>query len=291
MNPRICLSALGLVFVLALVFPLSGQQGQEETQLIRIELKYGSVVVGEILSEDETSIRFRTLSNVEMVIQKDQIKKREIISGKIVEGQVWEGDPNRTRLLFAPTGRALQAGQGYFSVYEIFFPFVAYGITDWLAISGGISLVPGLDTQALYISPKVTPLRLKNFDLSAGVLYARVPDDPKDEEAGIVYGVGTYGTDRAALTAGVGFAFTGEEFEEKPIFLVGGEIRTSKTIKLITENWIVPDSDVQFLSLGIRFFGSRIAADFALIYPAGADMTGFPFLPWIGFAYNFGPKK
>ena len=40
-----------------------------------------------------------------------------------------------------------------------------------------------------------------------------------------------------------------------------------------------------------RFFGENLAADFGLIHVAGSDIEGFPFIPWIGFAYNFGASK
>ena len=82
----------------------------------------------------------------------------------------------------------------------------------------------------------------------------------------------------------------GADFANKPILVLGGEAQISRRAKLLTENWIVPNEEVQLLSLGIRFFGDKIAADFGLIYPAGADIEGWPFLPWIGFAYNFGTK-
>ncbi len=46
------------------------------------------------------------------------------------------------------------------------------------------------------------------------------------------------------------------------------------------------DESITFISLGIRFFGSHLAADFGLI--TSPDASGnFPFLPWLGFAYNF----
>jgi hypothetical protein len=37
---------------------------------------------------------------------------------------------------------------------------------------------------------------------------------------------------------------------------------------------------------GIRFFEEKLAADLGFIYISGAE--GFPFLPWLGFTYNFG---
>jgi hypothetical protein len=152
-----------------------------------------------------------------------------------------------------------------------------------------MTLVPGAENQLFYIAPKITPVHLENFDVAAGVLYILIPTD--SENAGIVYGVSTYGTEKASLTVGLGWGFLGDDFSDKPILVLGGDVRLSGKTKLITENWILPDSDVSLVSLGIRFFGENLAADFGLVYPAGEDPEGFPFLPWVGFAYNFGPEK
>ena len=66
-------------------------------------------------------------------------------------------DPNYSRLLFAPTGRPLAKGDGYFSDYELVFPGVAYGLTDNLSLAGGVSVIPGLGLgeQLFYVSPKL----------------------------------------------------------------------------------------------------------------------------------------
>ncbi len=278
-------------FILFLIiWPLEAfsQQTDTTSYTYQIELIDGSVLIGKIMSEDEHTIQFLTNSNIEMSIPVEQVRKKERISGRIVKGQLWRSDPNRTRLFFAPTGKALKAGQGYFSVYEIFFPTVAVGITNYIAVAGGISLFPGSSEQLLYLAPKVTPVQADKFDLSAGVLLLKIPDE--DETAGILYGVSTYGTENSALTLGIGFAFAGGEFADKPVFALGGEVRVGRYVKLISENWLIPNSDVQVISVGIRFFGENLAADFALIHPLGSDIEGFPFLPWIGFAYNFGNK-
>jgi hypothetical protein len=288
-----------LIFMVIFLFCFQSwaQTDKSQTSTWQIELNDKSKLVGYILSEDEKSIHFKTLSGMEMNIPRNQISKIDLIVGEIVSGSIWRNDPNRTRLLFSPTGRALKRGQGYFAIYEIFFPFVAIGVTDWFTVAGGLTLFPGASSQFIYLAPKITPIQVEKFDLSAGVLYIRIPDfddDDDDDEinsAGIIYGVSTYGTEKSALTFGVGFAFGGGEIADKPIFVLGGEVRASKSIKFISENWLVPDSEVQLLSAGIRFFGENLAADFALLYPFGADMEGFPFFPWIGFAYNFGSKK
>jgi hypothetical protein len=281
------------LWVLLVFFAFSAnvfaQQDSTITGVHKIYLKDGSVLVGYSQSENDSLLTFKTLTSMELLIPRDQILKRETTSGTLVRGEFWRRDPNRTRMLFAPTARPLKTGQGYFSIYEIFFPFVAVGLTDFLSIAGGMTLVPGAENQLFYIAPKITPVHLENFDVAAGVLYILIPTD--SENAGIVYGVSTYGTEKASLTVGLGWGFLGDDFSDKPILVLGGDVRLSGKTKLITENWILPDSDVSLVSLGIRFFGENLAADFGLVYPAGEDPEGFPFLPWVGFAYNFGPEK
>ncbi len=271
-----------------------------DTVTWQIELFDGSKLIGTIVSQDENFIEFRTLSGTEIKISRAQVKKTERLKGEVVGGKIWRDDPNRTRLLFSATGRALKRGQGYFSVYEIFFPFIAYGATDWLALAGGFTLFPGSSKQFVYLAPKITFLERNNLYLSTGVLYIRIPDFDDDDDneesdedihsAGIIYGVSSYGTEKASLTLGLGYAFGGGEIAKKPVVMLGGEWRASSTIKFISENWFFPNSEVQLLTAGVRFFSERLAADFAFMYPAGGDISGFPFIPWIGFAYNFGSQ-
>ena len=106
---------------------------------------------------------------------------------------------------------------------------------------------------------------------------------PNDKDNfNILYSVTTYSQKNFSVTAGLGI----ETIDKKPVLMLGAELRTSEYAKLITENWFFADSEVQFISLGIRFFGKHIAADFAFITPWNTD-ADFHLFPWIGFAYNF----
>ena len=274
--------------LIMLIFPVSlfADQDTTEIRIYKITLSDESSLIGTIISEDDSTLQFKTLSGLELAIPTNIIRKQRQISSKIVEGKVWRTDPNQTRVFFAPTGRALKSGQGYFSVYEIFFPFIAVGASDYITLAGGLSLFPGSSEQLFYLAPKITPLQLEKFDLSAGILYIFVPDEVNN--AGIFYTVGTYGTAAASITFGLGFGFSGGDVADKPVYAVGAELRSSNSVAFITENWFIPDSEFQIVSFGLRFFGENLAADFGLVHPLGADTRGFPFLPWVGFAYNFG---
>ncbi len=280
---------LFILFFFTAHLPAQSAAVQPDTMKLKIELTDGSVLLGQIVSESETEIWFRTFSGAELTLKKEIIAKQEKIAGRKKGNRFLRDDPNRTRLFFAPTGRALKTGQGYFSVYQIFFPFVAVGVTDYLTLAGGLSLLPFADSQLLYVAPRLTPVQKENFDISAGVLIIKIPEE--DEPVGILYSVSTFGDRRLSLTVGLGFAYAGGDVADKPVLLLGGELQTSGRTKIISENWIIPDSEVQILSFGWRFFGENLAADFSLMYPAGSDIEGFPFIPWVGFAYNFGQVK
>ena len=272
------------LFLIILIFSEPGDLWSQEdsTYITRISLTDGSELVGTILEENDEAIVFKTTSGLEMNLDRGLITEIKLIKGEWSGGEFLRLDPNRTRLFFAPTGRTISGGGGYFSVYEIFFPFIAINIADFIVLSGGMSLFPGADEQMIYFAPKVRALSLEQFDLSAGVLYAHI----RKSTFGILYGVGTYGSASFSATMGLGWGYDDEDLADSPILLLGAEAQISNSFKFITENWILPGDNPTVFSFGIRFFGESLAADFALVGTTEST-DGFPFIPWIGFAYNF----
>jgi hypothetical protein len=263
----------------------AAETGKE--QPYRLELRDGSSLVGYVTTEDADSISFTTISGSNFTVARSQIERLEKLSGKVMNGQYHRSDPNYTRLLFSPTARALKSGTGYISMYQLFFPFVAVGVADIVTLAGGISLLPGAEEQLLYFAPKITLLNHEYTSVAAGLIHFSITGGG-EEGVGIYYGVATFGNSDAALTCGLGWGYAGEETADKPVVLIGGEYRLSNSLKLVSENWLVPDSDVVPISFGFRFFGENLATDIGFINLAGADMGGWPFIPWVNFVYNFG---
>lgn len=253
-----------------------------EAQMTIITLTDGSELVGFVLNDTPEEIQFRTKAGVEMTISRDKIEELQTIEGEWKDGEYRKFDPNRTRLFFSPTARPLKAGEGYFAVYEIFFPMVAVGITDFFAISGGISLLPYSEHQVIYLAPKATIINSDNFQLGGGLLYMTAAG----ESYSLVYAVTTFGSPSLAFTGGMGWGLVDGDFSDVPVITLGLEVQISNSAKLITENWILPDEGA-LISFGIRFFGSHLAGDFGLITSTEASGDGFPFVPWLGIAYNF----
>jgi hypothetical protein len=205
-------------------------------------------------------------------------------------------DPNYSRLLFAPTGRPLKKGDGYFSDYEVLVPGLAVGITDHISIAGGISMIPGLglDEQVLYVSPRVGWELGDKAAVSAGFLYAAVPADDDIGDLGIGFVVGTFGSRQRSLSVGLGVGGnTDDDFDAQPILMIGGQATVSRHVAVISENWLALDRDFdiadQPLGIGLRFFGDRLSADVGLVFTPSTVGDG-GFLPWASFSYHFGPS-
>ena len=67
--------------------------------------------------------------------------------------------------------------------------------------------------------------------------------------------------------------------------MLGGELRISRRIGLVTENYLLPVSDDNVLySFGIRFMGEKITTDLALVNVAGSGVIG---VPYVDFVFRF----
>ena len=279
--------------------PLGAEEQDSRTQdngdtradsLVSISLTDGTQLEGTITQETETHILVETLSGLEIKVPRTSIvaiKKRHA-------GAFSRPDPNYTRLMFAPTGRPLRRGDRYFFNHYVFFPGMAYGFTDRFGVAGGLSVIPGLGLgeQILSLAPKFGLYASGDVALSAGVLYMKVADEGA---GGMAFVVGTKGSPDKSFTCGIGLGYIAEEgedvdFAEHPVLLLGGNIRLSESMALVSENWLITGGDFKFdqqpLGLALRFLGSKIAVDAGVIIIGEVIEEGFP-IPWLSFVYNF----
>lgn len=279
---------------ISLVTSLSaGAQEFNVDSLVALELTDGSILRGTIVSEDTDTLTIVTSLGLKISMPKSSIQSRSVNRGRIVDGKFHRFDPNYTRLLFTPTGRPLRKGEGYFTDYYVFFPGVAYGVTNNLSIMAGISVMPGvgLGEQMLFIAPRYGKEFSESFALSGGFLYMSFAGE---FSTGLAFATGTYGSQEKCITAGIGMGFTNEDgdfqFAKHPILVWGGNIRLSNSISLVSENWIITgenfDMGFQPFSIALRFFGEHIAVDAGAIIMLEILEEGFP-IPWLSFVYNF----
>ena len=250
--------------------------------IYEVRLGDGSVIFARIVELDPERVVLETVGGGRLEIDRTQIRALRPARGQAVDGEFWTEDPGGTRLFFTSTGRSLERGEAYVGTYVIVLPFAAVGVTDRFTIVGGAPVLFG-ELEPFYLGPKIQILRQPERQVSLGTL-AFFFDD---EVVGVAYGVGTFGNADNAMSAGIGYFYSGDEVLNEPAFMVGGETRVSRRIKLITENYVLPDAVGVVLSAGVRVIGDRFNTEVGIL---GVTEGGEAHccVPLINFSYSFG---
>jgi hypothetical protein len=261
----------------------------DTSRVITLRLTDGSELTGRVVARDDTSLTLVTIAGLRVNAPRRTIAGWRVERGRVSGGRLVRNDPNVSRLFFAPTGRTLARGSGYFADYYLFFPFVAAGLTDFVTVAAGASILPGisLKDQLVYVAPKIGLIQRENVALAVGALYVSVPGEGGDY-AGGGYAVATFGDEDQALTVLGGYPVANGQSTREPTFMLGAEQRVSSRAKLLMEIWKLSEVEQVVPSIfGIRFFGSRLSVDFGLLYLIGAETEGFPFFPWVDFVVSW----
>lgn len=258
----------------------------DSTQLQVLTLRDGSTLIGRISAVGADSLTVDASVGTFSLAIGSVTGVQYVSADRMRGGEYWFPNPNSTRLFFAPSGRMLERGDGYVSDYEVFFPGLAYGLTDNVSIGGGVSLIPaGLDQELFYITPKIGGEVRENVNLAVGALV--VGGIPDEATVGIVYGVGTFGPPDASITAGLGYGFAGTTIASNPVAMLGGELRVARRVSLVTENYVIvkTNSANPLFSYGVRLMGEKMTVDLALFNTSGSG-TGIGF-PFVDFVFKF----
>ena len=250
--------------------------------IYEVGLADGSLIVGRFAEVDAERVIITTEGGGRFEIGRGQIRTIRQASGRFVRGEYWHEDPGGTRLFFTATGRSLARGESYVGTYVVFLPFAAFGVTDQLTITAGAPVLAG-EMEPFYIGPKLQVLNTPTAQASVGTLAFFFDDDM----VGIAYGAGTFGDDNNAFSAGLGYFYTGERVVNEPALMFGGEIRTSRRMKLISENYILPDAVGFVWSGGTRIIGDRFNTEVGIMGVTAGD-EAFCCVPLINFSYAFG---
>jgi hypothetical protein len=248
-----------------------------------VTLRDGSKLIGRITAVGTDTVTFESGVGTLALPTVNVSRVQEIAASSMKDGEYWFPNPNSTRLFFAPSGRMLGRGEGYVSDYEVFFPGFAVGVTDNFSIGGGMSLFPaGVDEQVYYFTPKIGGEVARNVNVAVGALI--LGGTGTSSTAGIVYGVGTFGPPDASITAGLGYGFAGGTISRNPVGMLGGEWRVSQRIGLVTENYLIPNTENinPLYSYGVRLMGEKLTVDLALFNTSGSNTSiGFPYVDFV----------
>jgi hypothetical protein len=259
----------------------------DSSKVVTVRLTDGSQLTGRVIAGDDASVTILTFAAARVTLPHRSISSWRPQAGRVTATGFQRADPNTSRLFFAPTARTLPKGSGYFADYYLFFPTAAFGVTDRVMLSGGMSIIPGLSSQLIYVAGKVGVARSPSAALAVGGFWATVPDEA-DASLGMGYAVATLGSDDHAVTLLGGYPFTTADLAPEPLFVVGGETRIGDRSKFMAELWKLPTEGNVPALFGLRWFGDKLAVGFGFVYVLGSDqIEGWPLIPWVDFAVNW----
>lgn len=285
----------GLILLVALiVLPfLSDAQTQQDSIKTRVETLDGNEYIGVIQEKSSDKIRLKTEKLGEITILTSDVKRiSEVTQAIAKDGTYWLDNPQSTRYFWAPNGYNLKKREGYYQNVWVFFNQAVYGFTDHF--SAGIGTIPlflfgGASTPAWITLKYSVPVVKDKVNIGGGALLGTVIGE--GGFGGILYGISTFGSKDKNINIGIGYGFGGGEIASTPLINIGGIIRTGANGYLITENYMVINSDN--FTLLTMIGGRRIIRHFGLDFGLGmpiASGTGFFAFPWLGFTVPFGTK-
>ena len=249
---------------------------------VAVRLIDGSVIYGVLERQDDDSVVVAGSSGrLAFAAARVRQLRPAGVAHTRVDGstEYWYPNANTTRLFFAPTGRTLPRGEGYFADHYVVLGSVAVGVTDRVTMGGGSFLVP--NSGLWFVTPKVGIVRRENVNVAVGVLLGGV----RRETGGIGFVSSTFGGEDNNVTIAIGNAFAGDKLANSQVYMVGGETRVSRRLTLVTENYLIPGLTKPLISYGVRILGEKMSVDLALINYTGELV--FPGYPYVDFVVRF----
>jgi hypothetical protein len=266
-----------------------GYKANIDTSMLTLWLIGGVAVTGRPVSKSSSSLIFRLQEgrfiSIPLVSIMNQVEDEydSVDSLVCVKSNVHFDNHN---LFTAPTGRAQGMGNASIHWSELFLLDGSFGLSDFLALSGGTSISGSMFNGSIKVSAPGPDW----LHLSGGVSY--VSGDGKS--CFLPFIAATVGSGDLSFTADIIY---GIGHHAVPALVVGGEARISRRTRFILEHWQTlgtgSGSAWAFSIIGFRTFVSReIALDFGLMFMnRSMEMDGSwnrasGYFPWGTLRYN-----
>jgi hypothetical protein len=180
----------------------------------------------------------------------------------------WPTDPAPSRLVIAPTARALPRGDGHLQLVSLLIPIVHYGLSDRVTVSGGVHILDdGGGDNSWHLGAKWTVVERSGVAAAIGAMAFSSTVRSSREMVNVLYGVTTLGTADRAVSAGLGWrAMTSPDEPDgfnAAVVMFGADVRVSRRMKLMAE-WEFGPGLEGFVAAGVRRIGNRVTWEFAV---------------------------
>ncbi len=199
------------------------------------------------------------------------------------------GDPNAFRLLLAPTSVGLPANHGSIQLAELSVPCINYGIIDELIVRGGIAPFT-IDGHLLYFTMAgLEVFNYSGFSGLGGLAITSMTGSGRSWESSLYgFGVLGYTSPGIGIYGGFGGGYSASRESNSAIVMLGAVLPVSSHNAVVTENWIIPESGTEAVSLGVRIWGKVLSGDFGIIAITREHSLQFQTVaPWVSLSYHF----
>jgi hypothetical protein len=276
-----------LLLLLFMKFSSAFSQVKEDTtktvQKVVVKMKNGDEFSGTILKQDENTVTLKT-ENGELNLLTKNIKS---IENDTNTSRFSFANPHDTRTFFGPTGIPIKKKKGYYQNVLLTTNFINVGITKNISLGGGFEFISTITGNPIwFFTPKVGFDLGKNSHVAGGVLMAGLAGEGV---AALGYGIYTLGNSESNFNIGAGYGFYSGEASKMPTLLISASHRVSRSIAIMSENYVLPIGtfDSGYIGIhGIRILSPKNAFDIgALILPGISQFIAA--LPFVGYARSF----
>ena len=268
-----------LTFSFNNLFSQTETDSLKQEQIVVIKMKNGDEYKGTISKRDIETIVLKTVNGEINLIASNL----SAIEDYNYEGKFEFDNPHDTRYFFGPSGIPIKKGKGYYQNILVTTNFFNYGVTKNISIGGGFEFITTLIGSPIwFLTPKVGFDISDNIHLGGGFIMAGFA---AEGTATLGYGVFTLGQSETNLSIGAGYGLLDGELSDYPAIMISGTHRISKSIAILSENYVIPNS-FYFGIHGIRILSKKNSFDIgAIVIPEIADEL--PALPYVGYVRVF----
>ena len=259
------------------VFSQTDTLRQDPTVIIK--MKNGDEYKGTLIKEDNNRMLLKTV-NGEINLIASNVSS---IENYDYSGKFEFANPHDTRYFFGPTGIPIKKGKGYYQNILVTTNFFNYGLTKNISIGGGFEFISTIFGSPIwFLTPKVGFDISENIHVGGGFIMAGFA---AEGTATLGYGVFTLGQSETNLSLGAGYGLIDRELSDYPAIMISGTHRISKSIAILSENYVIPNS-FYFGIHGIRILSKKNSFDIgAIVIPEIA--AAIPALPYVGYIRVF----
>lgn len=272
---------------------------------VRVQTLGGGSFQGVLLTVAADRLELVRSDGTILALSRGEVKGlQEIPVGKGVRAFFQDSASNR--LIFAPTGFAMEPGELHVTDTELIVVTASYGLNEWLSFWAGICPL-----GAVASARAILPLG-SSVAVSAGSFIGMewLLDLTGQPVTGLLmpYLLASWGEPENNLTLGGAWALTMDAANGVQSYglvaVVGGKIVLTATTALVSENWVIWGERAPaagwdavplagLFAVAFRIAGDRLSWDIGAIAPLGFDggVTGigggeFVPLPWLSVTYR-----